>query len=30
VVKGGTHYTPAEFPDLVAERIVEFLKKHPG
>ncbi len=28
VVPGGTHYTPAEFPDVVAARIVGFLKKH--
>mgnify|MGYP000969084141 FL=1 len=25
VVEGGTHYTPAEFPELVAERIRRFL-----
>lgn len=28
VVEGGTHYTPAEFPEAVAERITEFLRRH--
>jgi len=30
IVKGGTHYTPVEYPTIVCEELMDFLAKIPG